>query len=166
MGDQYNRRESFEIAGIPENVADDKLEEEVIQICNEAGVKVHGNELSKTDICAVHRLKDKKTTIVRVMNRKFSRSAKINSKNLKGSNRYGRNTGLYINDNFCPEFKFLFFCIRKAASIDKSINRWKIKNGIIHIQLEANGRFYEIGHEEDLKNLGVTVRDRKVPRNV
>ena len=42
MSDQYNRRESFEISGIPENVAGDKWEE-VIEICKETEVKVHGN---------------------------------------------------------------------------------------------------------------------------
>ena len=33
---QYNRRESFEIAGIPPRITDDQLEDEVIDIAREA----------------------------------------------------------------------------------------------------------------------------------
>ena len=35
---QYNRRESFEIAGIPTTVTPENLEDEVIEICKEAKV--------------------------------------------------------------------------------------------------------------------------------
>ena len=75
--------------------------------------------MSKTDICAaVHRLKDKKT-IVRVMNRKFSRTAKINSRNLKDSKRYGRNTALYINERLSRIHTSFFLCTE--GSFDRQI---------------------------------------------
>ena len=56
---QYNRRESFEIEGIPSTVSTDDLEEEVIDICKDANVFVNRQPLKKSDICAVHHLADK-----------------------------------------------------------------------------------------------------------
>ena len=41
MSTQYNRRESFEIVGIPPTVPDDKLEDEVLEIVKEAKVQVN-----------------------------------------------------------------------------------------------------------------------------
>ena len=40
MHEQYGRRESFEIVGIPKSVSNEALEDEVIAILNEANVKV------------------------------------------------------------------------------------------------------------------------------
>ena len=68
---QCNRRESFEIVGITSTVSTDDLEEEVIDICNYAKVFANTQPLKKSDICAVHRLADQKTTVVRVLNRKL-----------------------------------------------------------------------------------------------
>ena len=72
---QYGRRESFEIVGIPPEIDDEKLEDEVIEIAKEAKISVNRQPLKKQDICAVHRLRDRKTTIVRVANRKYAQQA-------------------------------------------------------------------------------------------
>ena len=160
MSLQYNRRESFEIAGIPTTVSSDALEDEVIEICKEAKVSVNRLPLKKNDIAAVHRLKDQKTTIVRVVNRKFSKEALYCSKNLRNSKRYGEGTKIYINNSFCPEFKFLFYAIRKAAR-DGVINRWKIRNGVISIRMDEEDTFHEVGHVLDLENLGVPIPERR-----
>ena len=78
MHEQYGRRESFEIVGIPKSVGNDALEDEVIDILKEADVKVEGENITKKEICAVHRIgKEKATTIVRVVNRKFAWQALI-----------------------------------------------------------------------------------------
>ena len=45
LSQQYGRRESFEISGIPETIADDKLEDEVIDIMKEAKVTVNRQPL-------------------------------------------------------------------------------------------------------------------------
>ena len=156
---QYNRRESFEIAGIPTTVTPENLEDEVIEICKEAKVFVNRLPLKKNDIAAVHRLKGD-TTIVRVVNRKFSREALYCSKNLRNSKRYGEGTKVYINNSFCPEFKFLFYAIRKASR-DRVINHWKIRNGVISIRMDEEGIFHEIGHVLDLENLGVPIPERR-----
>ena len=114
MYQQYGRRESFEIVGIPQNVSDDQLEDEVIQIMKEAKVSVNRQNMKSMDICAAHRIGKNGTTIVRVVNRKFSRAALVSGKNLKGSKKYGENTKLFINPNLCGEFNFLNYAIRKA----------------------------------------------------
>ena len=54
---QYGRRESFEITGIPTNIKDEDLEDEVIDIAKEAKVMVNRQPLKKRDISAAHRLK-------------------------------------------------------------------------------------------------------------
>ena len=116
--------------------------------------------MKKSDICAVHRLRDKKTTIVRVVNRKFARDAIIKGKNLKGTKRYGENHNVYINNAFCPEFRFLMKVIRDASKA-KEINWYKIRNGVPYVQKEAEGEFVQIGHSLDLVNLGLTLPERR-----
>ena len=121
-----------------------------ICVCKDVKVFVNRQPLKKSDICAVHRRADKKTTVVRVVNRKFSRRATICGKNLHGNKRYGDDTKIYVNNSFCPKFRFLNYAIRKATR-QKLINRYKIRNGIMHVQKDEGGSFVEIGHELDLK---------------
>ena len=156
---QYGRRESFEIVGIPQDIPDDRLEDEVIEIMKEAKVLVNRQPLKKMDIAAVHRLGNKKTTIVRVVNRKFSREALVNGRNLKGSKRYGENK-IFVNNSFCVEFRFLNFVIRKAAR-EKLLNRYKIRNGVTYVQMDTEGDFIEIAHVLDLENLGIPIPPRR-----
>ena len=156
---QYGRRESFEIVGIPPNITDDKLEE-VLDIVKEAKVLINRQPLKKSDICAVHRLKDKNTTICRVVNRKYATEAIFNGKNLKGTKRYGDGKAIFINPSLCPEFKFLNFVIRKAWR-EKVIHRYKIRNGVSYVQKLEDSDFVQIGHVLDLQNLGLTVPERK-----
>ena len=141
--------------GIPITVSDDQLEDEVIDIFKEAKMSVHRKPLWKIDIQAVHRLKDKQTTIVKVVNRKFAKGAVICGRNLKDTKRYG-NGKVYLNDSFCPEYKFLNYVVRKAGK-DKIICRYKIRNGVNYVQKEPNGDFTEIGHVKDLENINIPV---------
>ena len=73
----YMRRESFEIASIPTNIKYEDLEDEVIDIAREAKVMVNKKVifLQPTD------LKNRKTVIVRLVNREYSTQAIINGKN-------------------------------------------------------------------------------------
>ena len=157
---QYGRRESFEIVGIPQDINDDQLEDEVIDIVKEAKVFVNRQPLKKMDICAVHRLKDKKTTIVRVVNRKFAREAIVNGKNLKGTTRYGENNKIFINNAFCPKFRFLMYVIRNASR-NNLISRYRIRNGVPYVQKVAEGEFKQIAHSQDLVNLGLELPERR-----
>ena len=107
----------------------------------------------------MHRLGNEKTTIVRVVNRKFSREASVNGKNLKSSKRYGENK-IFVNNSFCVEFRFLNFVIRKAAR-EKLLNRYKIRNGVTYVQRDTERDFTEIAHVLDLENLGIPIPPRR-----
>ena len=111
------------------------------------------------DIAAVHRLGNKKTTIVRVVNRKFSREALVNGRNFKVSKRYGENK-IFVDNSFCVEFRFLNFVIREAAR-EKLLNRYKIRNGVTYVQMDTEGDFIEIAHVLDLENLGIPIPPRR-----
>lgn len=159
MNLQYNRRESFEISGIPDNVSQENLEDEVVDICKEAKVKVNYEPMKKKDIVACHRVGKRGVVVCRVMNRKFSREAIICGKNLKGTDRYG-GSNIYINNSFTPEYKYINYAVRMAKK-DNRIHRYKIRNGINYIQRDEESSFVEIGHVLDLTNLGIPVPPRK-----
>ena len=160
MNLQYGRRDTVEITGIPDDVNDDALEDEVIDLFKEAKVHVNRQPIKKTDIQAVHRLGNKKTTIVKVVNRKFAKEALFCGKNLKGSKRYGINSPIYINDSFCPEYNFLNFAIRKAYK-SKHILKYKVRNGVNYVQKDDASKFVEVGHVFDLENLKIPIPPRK-----
>ena len=111
----------------------------------------------------MHRLKDGKTTIVRVVNRKFSNEAIHCGKNLNGTKRYGEGARVFINPSLCPEFKFLNWVIRTAKANNK-IHRYRNRNGVTYVQMEEGGDFKPIGHELDLSNLGIEIPERRKSR--
>ena len=156
---QYGRRDSVEIFGIPKGIRDDKLEDEVIDIFKEAEVRVDRQFPKRMDIQAVHCLKNKNVTIVKMVNRKFAKEALICGKNLRGTNRYGVNMRIFINDSFCSEFKFLNYVIRKAHN-SKEIHRYKVRNGVNYVQKDEISEFVEIGHVNDILNLNISVPQR------
>ena len=65
------------MVGIPQDVKDEILEEEVIEILKEAEVQVNRQSARKIDIHAVHRLKSRNVTIVKMVNRKYAKEALI-----------------------------------------------------------------------------------------
>ena len=95
--------------------------------------RVNRQTPDKIDTQAVHRLKNKNITIVKMVNREFAKEALIYGKNLCDTKRYGVNKSIFINDSFCPEFKFLNFAIPKALK-SKEIYRYKVMNGINYTQ--------------------------------
>ena len=78
MSEQYSRRDSLEITGIPRDVEHDQLEDEVIEIFKDAKVSLNRQPLKKTDIQATHRIGKKGVVICKVVNRKFIRKALVN----------------------------------------------------------------------------------------
>ena len=66
----------------------------------------------------------------------------------------------FISMTLTPEFGHLNYLIRQAYK-QKRIYRYKIKNGVNHVQLEEEGNFVEIGHAKDLINLGIDVPPRQ-----
>ena len=162
MSQQYLRRDSLEISGIPTNINDLQIEDEVIEIFREAKVTVNRQPIKSQDIQAAHTIGKKGNVIVKVVNRKFVRTALISGKNLKGSKKYGEDTQIYLNDSFIPEFSYFNYLIRMAFK-DKTIHKFKVRNGVNLVQKYEGGEFVEIGHANDLINIGFVVPDR-VPK--
>ena len=63
MNPQYSRRDSLEITGIPKNIQDEQLEDEV------AKATLNRQQIKNPDIQAVHRIGKKGRVIVKVVNR-------------------------------------------------------------------------------------------------
>ena len=81
MPKQYSRRDTLEISGIPMQIDDDKqLKEEVVEIFKDGKATVNRQNIKKMDIQAAHRIGKKGVVIVKVVNRKFVRTALINGK--------------------------------------------------------------------------------------
>ena len=77
MSQQYLRRDSLEISGIPGSIKDDEIEKEVIEIFKDAKVTVNRQPIKPMDIQAAHRIGNKGKVIVKVFNRKFVRTALV-----------------------------------------------------------------------------------------
>ena len=155
MALQYSRRDSIEISGIPQTVQQKDLEGETIKILQAAKVQVHGNHADVMDIQACHRVGKKGATIVKFVNRKFARESLYCGRNLKGNKLYGANSQIFINNSFCPEYKYLNYLVRKAKK-DNLVFRWKVRNGITSVQMEDGSDFIEVTHKNDLITLGIT----------
>lgn len=152
---QHSRRDTIEIAGIKQEVADEQIEEECLKILKAAKVKVANKFPASLDIQAAHRKGRKGNVIVKFVNRKFAYTAVSNSRNLKDFD----DGDLYINTSLCPEFGFLNYAVRRAKK-NQEILSYKMKNGVTFIQMSQNGQMMEISHVNDLTRNGITVPNR------
>ena len=152
---QYGRRESVEITGIPTDVDDNNLENEVIRIYNEAKVEVDSSPVTKKDISACHRIGKRGNTIVRFVNRKFASEGLYKGRNLKGTQLYN-GAPVYINNSFCPEFKKYGYIIRNLKR-QSLLEGYKIKNGVYQIKLGPLDKFEEISHINDFAKFGLDI---------
>ena len=150
---QYMRRDTIEITGIPADIENQNLEEEVVKIYQKAGVEINGKNLDSSDIQACHRTGKKNRTICIFVNRKCAREGLVCGRNLEGTGIYGTSP-VYINTSFCPEFKVLNFLIRKAKTRGE-ILRWKVRNGVNFIQVAEGGNLVEVVHKNDLIELNL-----------
>ena len=149
---QYNRRDSVEITGIPGNIENADLEDEVIKVFNKAKVVVNGVKLDKAQFQGCHRVGEKGKVILKTLNRKYAVESLYCSKNLKGNSPY--DNPVFISNSFCKEFGRLNYLVRKAKK-DNIINRWKIKHGVTFVKLVEDGELLEISHFNDLVNYGI-----------
>ena len=93
--------------------------------------------------------------IVKVDNNKFVRASLVNKKNLNSNRRYG-DSKIYLNGSFLPEFSYFNYLIQCTCK-DQRIKQYKVRNGVNFIQKEEEGDFKEIGHANDIINLGIEV---------
>jgi hypothetical protein len=158
---QYGRRESIVITGIPADIPHDDLEQDVIEIFKEAKVVVNRQPIKPMDISAVHRIGKAGHVICKVVNRKFAKTALQNGKNLKSCKKYGEGTRIYINENLCPEFNYLNYAVRLAKK-NGDIYKYKVRNGISHIQLDEDiYEWCEIAHVQDLEKCNIPIPARR-----
>ena len=155
LNQQYQRRNTIEITGIPDTIAQNQLQNEVIKIYTAAQIVVDGDTLERRDIQACHRIGKKGVTICKFVNRKFANEGLYNGRNLKGKDLYGNNSKVFINNSFCDEYRHINFLVRQAKK-NNSIFRWKVKHGVNYIKVNENDDdFEEISHLNDLVNLKV-----------
>ena len=117
--EQYGRRNNIVISGIPDDVADDDLEDVVTSIMEDVDVIVKNG-----DIEACHRIgkSDQKTsskkTIVRFINHKYCKKALVNRKkpiNINSEMKYNfsRNNKIFINENLTHANESIALCGRR-----------------------------------------------------
>ena len=121
------------------SVADDDMEQKVIEIFKSIDIEVKPNAIE-----AAHRLpskSDNKPVIVRFVNRKFCERAFANKKNLQEN--------IYINENLCPQFKKIAWMGRKLKRANEIHSSWTWK-GIIHIRFREGEKYIKINHKNEL----------------
>ena len=153
---QYLRRDTIEVVGIPSDVTDEEIEDEVIKVLKAAKVKLGNKFPNAFDINAAHRIGKKGKVIVKFVNRKFAVSAMTNRSNLKGINEYSQ---VFLNQILCPEFQFLNYAVRKGKA-NGELFFYKMRNGITFIKQSENGPFHEITHVSDLSRYNITIPNR------
>ena len=102
--EQYSRRETVELVGLPDNTNDGELEDAVIKIFEEPGVKV-----TKRSFHAIHRLRNKKVVIAKLVNRRDALVLLRNKKKLHKLSPDGKRklktNKFYVNESLCSSYK-------------------------------------------------------------
>ena len=117
--EQYGSRNNIVIAGIPDDITEDNLEDAVTSIMEDVDVFIQNG-----DIDACHRIwksgqkTSSKKTIVRFVNRKYCKKALINRKKLVNINsetkcNFSKNNKIFINENLTRTNESIAFCSRK-----------------------------------------------------
>ena len=129
---QYNRRESLEISGIPDRITQEDLEYEVLEILRRVGL----TNLSSYNIVACHRLKRKvpgenyRRVIVRFTNRKFAYAA-LSRKNI--IKNFRDKPGLYVHQSLCHKYNDVYRKCHELRSVGE-IDRFWVYNGFIYMK--------------------------------
>lgn len=147
---QYSRRESIIISGIPDNIEQRYLEENVIFILKSIGLST----LSSYEISACHRLAKKKNdrfpapTIVRFTNRKIVNFCLINrDRLLEIKNEIKMNLRFY--ESLCKSNKQVYhecFDLKNQGFIKD----FYIRNGFVKIIIKDGNNPIKIKHPDDL----------------
>ena len=133
---QYNRRESLEVSGIPENIPQSELEITMINVLRRIGL----NDLNSYQIAACHRLKRRvgneqsSRVIIRFVNRKNSYKCLINKKYLRDIREF---PNIYFHESLCFKYKDLYDDCMELKTSGKISKLWTY-NGIINIKKSYN----------------------------
>ena len=156
--EQYTRKNSLEIVGIPENVCDD--EEVVLKIARALNVEVKPEDI---DIC--HRIKRKKSNpiIARFVSHQVKKSLykqRVQLKNITCSQLFpdASTTArvsfnkIFINENLTAHRRNLVRLANKKKEDGLLISAWTV-DGKVFVKTSPEGRPIRINIEDDLDNL-------------
>ena len=149
--DQYSRRECIEIAGVPNSITNNLLEEYVILIFEKLGVVIEA-----MDIVVCHRLGGIGRVIVKLLNRKDAQNVLAEKHKLRSINFYDDNTNtnnkrkIFINQSLCPYYRKLYGMV-KDLNKEGLIDSFWIANGTIKIRESSRWKPISITHEFDLQ---------------
>ena len=150
--DQYTRRESLVISGIPESITQNNLEPTVLNIIRNIGIM----NVSSYEVTACHRLYNKNNrypprTIIRFTNRKIVELCLSNRDRLK-TNRHNINMNLRFYEHLTDSNEaVLKECIKLAQF--EIINSYFIRNGFIKIVVNNGDKPLKIHHTAELRDI-------------
>ena len=134
--EQYSRQKTVELVGLPDNTSNGELKDSVIKTFEEARVKV-----TKRSVPAIHRLRNKKVVIAKLVNRRDALALLRNKKKLRELSPDGKRklktNKVYVNESLCPSYKRI---LGKCNAIlkKKYITSFCTVNGKMKITYEAN----------------------------
>ena len=145
---QYSRRDCLEIVGFSDEVGYNSLEEKVCELFGKIG-----NPITNDKIQAVHRLHNKKSTIVKLCNRKDCLSILKSRNKLKDISMeelgFTPGTKIFINESLCSYYKVLW-SKSKQLFLKKKIAAFYTTNGTVKIRIRENSAPISITHDVDL----------------
>ena len=155
--EQYSRREWIEIAGVPNSIINDLLEEHGILIFENLGVVIETME-----IVACQRLGETGRVIVKLVNRKEAQNISDEKRKLRSINLYDHNTNtnnkwkIFINQSLFPYYRKLYGMV-KDLNNKGLIDYFWIENGTIKIREFLQSKPISITHECDLQFWGISI---------
>ena len=150
--EQYSRRECIEIAGVPNSITNNLLEEHVILIFEKLGVVTE----EAMDIVACHRLGETGRAIVKLINRKDAQNVLEEKRKLRSINLYDDNTDTYnkrkvfINQSLCPYYRKLHVMV-KGLNNESLMDSFWVANATKKIRESSLSKLISKTHESDLQ---------------
>ena len=148
---QYTRRESIIISGIPDKIQQNELEDTVLNILRAIGLTT----ISSYNISACHRLHKNKNdrfpaqTIIRFTNRKIVNFCLTNrDRILEIKKQFKMNLGIF--ERLCDSNKTVY---KECQNLKKygQIEDFYLRNGFVKIIKNGDRRPVKIKHPEDLE---------------
>ena len=102
--EQYSRRNNVEISGIPHEILDNNLEDKVIDICKDTGIKIRHMNIEGCHRLPVSRNNagGTKRVIVKFVNRKHSKDVLWLKKIISSLSK------IFISNLLCPYYHYLW----------------------------------------------------------
>ena len=147
--DQNHRKNNVELDGIPSNIKDEDLTENVIRIIND----ITKENVTEKEIEACHRVyskKNPKPTIIRASRNlldKFRRNKK-SLKDISARLNFPNGTKIFLNDNLSPSMRSVYFNARMLKKDGFIEDTW-FSNAAVRIKLK-NGENLVVTHESEL----------------